>query len=346
MNEPNVPAPPVSAAAPSIPAAAGASSFGPKTIGQILDRTYRLTRSHLKLLVGIAAIPSGIVLLLVMSLEAVFWIPMIRHWPKPPSPEAMLQYLTPSVIIPVMVGFGLLNLAIFSIYLAAASYASVQADSGVEVTLREAYGMALHRGGRHACLLLLMYLCAGLPLLAIEVAGLLGISAFARSGGTPAPALFLLLPLVFLLYLGALVFAILMGLRLSLAFPACVAEGLTAIAAIKRSFQLSRGAMGRIFLVILVVYAVVIAGLLAIEFVAVMVAVIAAIAVSVAHLHVAAPWSYIGLGLLGVCGFAAMILFISLTYAAMTTALAVLYRDQRLRKDGPPPARQQAGEAV
>jgi hypothetical protein len=66
----------------------------------------------------------------------------------------------------------------------------------------------------------------------------------------------------------------------------------------------------------------------------------------VAGLHPAAPWSYIGLGLLGLFAFAAMILFISLTYAAVTTALAVLYHDQRMRKDGPPPATLQAGEAV
>jgi hypothetical protein len=344
MNESNLPVPPVSAA-PFAPAAT-ASMTGFKTFGQVLDRTYRLTRSHFKLLVGMAAIPSGIVLLLVMSLEVVIWIPMLRQFPNPPSPEAMLQYLTPGVIVPVLIGFVLLNLAIFSIYLAAASHASVQADLGVEVTLREAYGMALQRGGRHLWLLLLMYLCTALPLLLIEAAGLLGISALVRSGGTPAPALFLLLPLVFLLYLGALVYAILMGLRLSLAFPACVAEGLTAIAAIKRSFQLSRGAMGRIFLVLLVVYAVVVAGFLVIEFVAIMVAVVAAIVAMVAHIHLAAPWSYIGLGLVGVCGFAALVLFTSLTYAATMAALAVLYNDQRLRKDGLPPAAPQAGEVV
>jgi hypothetical protein len=346
VNESNLPVPPVPAAVPYVQAAAGPSSYSPRTIGQVLDRTYRLTRGYFKLLVGIAAIPSGIVLLLVGLLEAVIWIPMIRQFPNPPLPEAMLQYLTPRIVIPVFIGFALLNLAIFSIYMAAASFASVQADSGVRVTLREAYGLAFHRGGRHVSLLLLMYLCACLPLLVIEAAVVLGAIAFAHGGAPPPSALFLLLPLVFLLYLGAAVYAVLLGLRLSLAFPACVAEGLTAVAAIKRSFQLSRGAMGRIFLVILVIYLVLYAGFLAIEFVAILVAVIAAIAAAVAHLHLAAPWSYIGLGLLGVGGLAAMILFVSLTYAATMAALAVLYHDQRLRKDGPPPATAQAGVAV
>ena len=346
MNESHAPVPPVPAAAPYPPAAAGASPPGPKTIGQVLDRTYRLTRGYFKLLVGIAAIPSGIVLVLAFSLEAAIWIPMIRQWPNPPSPAAMLHYLSPAIVIPVFVGIALFSLAIFSIYLAAASYASVQADSGIGVTLGEAYGLAWRRGGRHLWLLALIYLCACLPLLAIEAAIVLGIGAFVHGGATAPSALFFLLPLVFLLYLGAIVYAVLMGLRLSLAFPACVAEGLPATAAIKRSFQLSRGAMGRIFLVVLVIYAALYAGIFVVEIAVGMVVGVGVLVAELAHLHPAAPWSYVGLGFLGICALAALILFISLTYAAVTTALAVIYHDQRLRNEGPPPATAQAGEAV
>jgi hypothetical protein len=121
-----------------------------------------------------------------------------------------------------------------------------------------------------------------------------------------------------------------------------VAEGLTASAAIKRSFQLTRGAKGRIFLVMLVIYAALYAGIFVAEIVMGVAAAIGVGVAAAAGLHLAAPWSYIGLGLLGLCGLAAMILFTALTYAAVTTALAVLYHDQRLRKDGPPPATPQA----
>jgi hypothetical protein len=62
------------------------------------------------------------------------------------------------------------------------------------------------------------------------------------------------------------------------------------------------------------------------------------------HAHFTAPWSYLGLSLFGICAFAALILFISLTYAALVTALVVLYHDQRLRKDGHLPAPAQAKE--
>ena len=61
MSESYVPPPFAPAPGRYLPAAAGPSpypAFAPKTIGQILDRTYRLMRSHFWLLVGIAAIPS------------------------------------------------------------------------------------------------------------------------------------------------------------------------------------------------------------------------------------------------------------------------------------------------
>ena len=59
-----------------------------------------------------------------------------------------------------------------------------------------------------------------------------------------------------LLFLGAVVYAILMGLRYSLAVPACVVEDLKARQAIRRSIELSKGARGRIFLLALLALAV------------------------------------------------------------------------------------------
>ena len=55
---------------------------------------------------------------------------------------------------------------------------------------------------------------------------------------------------VFLL-IGAVVYGIIMGLRYSLAVPACAVENLTARAAIRRSIQLTKGSRGRIFMLAL-----------------------------------------------------------------------------------------------
>jgi hypothetical protein len=349
MSESYVPPPFAPAPGRYLPAAAGPSpypAFAPKTIGQILDRTYRLMRSHFWLLVGIAAIPSLLLMMVVAAMEAFVWIPMLKQWPKPPDPQAMLHLFNPAIMIPVMVVVTLLSVAIASIYLAAGCYASISADAGVRVTITQAYGIAWSQAGRFMWLMVLVYLCAGLPILLVEGVVLSGASMFASGHISASPALFLLVPLVVLLYIAAIVYGLLMGLRLSLAFPACMAENLNAFAAIKRSFQLTPGAKGRIFLVILVVYAALYAGILILEVLVALLAIVGVLVAVVLHVHIAAPWNYVGLGGLGVCVFAVIILFISLTYAAMTTALAVLYHDQRLRKDGRPPQPLQAGEAV
>jgi membrane-anchored glycerophosphoryl diester phosphodiesterase (GDPDase) len=249
-------------------------------------------------------------------------------------------------MIPVIVAMSLVNLAIFSIYMAAASFASTQADLGVKITIGEAYRLAWWRGSRYLWLLTLCYLYAFLPLLLIELSFFAVASLFIHSGAGVDSALFLLIPLAVLLVVAAMVYGVLMALRLSLAFPACVQENLTAYAAIKRSFQLTRGAKGRIFLVILVIYALLYAGILVVEIAAAFLAAIGVFAAMALHVHLSPPWSYIGLGLLAVCGLAALILFVSLTYAAMMTGLAVIYNDQRLRKDGLPPAPLPAGAAV
>jgi hypothetical protein len=328
-----------------VPLGPSASS---KTIGQILDRVYRLMRSYFKLLVGIALIPSVVLLLLIGALESVFWIPMIRQFPKPIPPEQILRYMAPEIFIPVIVVFSLLSVAIFSIYFAAASYAANKADLGVKVTVGEAYGLAWQHSGRYLWLLLLLYLYAGLPALLVEAAFVLGAGLIAR-GVIAANSAFFLLPLGVLLMIAAVVYGILMGLRLSLAFPACVEESLTARAAIRRSFQLTLGAKGRIFLVLLVIYALLYAVLLVAELVAMVLVVVVVFAGLAVHVHPTAPWSYIGLGLLGICIFAAVLLYTAVTWAAVTASLAVLYHDQRLRKDGTllsTPASPQPGEAV
>jgi hypothetical protein len=326
-----------------------APSASPKTIGQILDRVYRLMRSQFKLLAGIALLPSVVLLLIIAAVEAVFWIPMIRQFPKPIPPEQILRYMTPEIFIPAIVVLTLLSLAIVSIYFAAASYAANKADLGVKLTLSEAYGLAWRHSGRYLWLLVLLYLYTALPALLVEFAFLVGSGLFVRGGIAVSPATILLLPLGVLLMIAAVVYGILMGLRLSLAFPACVEEGLTARAAIQRSFQLTLGAKGRIFLVMLVIYAILYAVLLVAELVAMVLVVVVIFAGMAAQVHPAAPWSYIGLGLLGICVFTAILLYTAVTWAAMTAALAVLYHDQRLRKDGQllsMPATPQPGEAV
>jgi len=157
------------------------------------------------------------------------------------------------------------------------------------------------------------------------------------SSNASVGAMFLLIPLGILLYLGALVYAVLMTLRTSLAFPACVHENLTAGQAIRRSGVLTNGAKGRIFLALLVIYAISYAAILILYAVGFFIVAIA-MAVGAGNMQHLSP---VAIGLLAILGLAILIGFLlwtALLMAAYSTAYAVFYRDQRLRKDGPPSA--------
>jgi hypothetical protein len=184
-----------------------------------------------------------------------------------------------------------------------------------------------------------MVLCILYVAVPIAVTGaLIGLGTFLiyrTTGVGSGPAtMFFLFPLLALLYLAILVYTVWIMLRFAVAYPACVEEDLTAWASLKRSVSLTCGAKGRIFLVLLVVYAIVYAA----ELVCILVflALAAAAAFIAISAHVAAGsapfFILVGLGVLVYMLIVAACVLLS--YAAFTTSLAVIYHDQRVRKDG------------
>ena len=314
-------------AAPAYPA--------PMTISQILDRTFRLLRSNFWRLIGIAAAPCALILFIVLAMEAVVFAPIIAQWPHP-TPDAMLRPHMPAVFTLLFVIVSILSAAIFGIYVAATCHASTQADYGIKVTFRQAYGMAWNRLGRHTWLLFWIYLRSLFPVLAIYILLACGIGLLALTKTTPTLIAFLLFPALLLL-IPAFVYGILQMLRLSLAFPACVEEGLTARASIEQSMRLTQGAKGRIFLVALIIYAILYAAMMAVELIVMLLGSIGVFAAAGLHIQSFNPWGYIAIGFAGLVLAGLMVLWMSLTYAALTTALSVIYHDQRLRHDAPPP---------
>ena len=74
--------------------------YGPKTLGQILDRVFHLQRANFKLFVGISAVPPAT---MSVSLGAVFVgivIPFLVRLPKNPTPAQNAQM--GFVVIPAM----------------------------------------------------------------------------------------------------------------------------------------------------------------------------------------------------------------------------------------------------
>jgi hypothetical protein len=306
------------------------------TFGQILDRTYRLMRAHWRLFLGVSAVPA-VTILAFITVWAIFVFKMFGPlWAAKSSGIGAVAGGIPLLFSAVfLIGYPIM-LAIYALYLPAAAFAATQADRGVVVTFRQAYSVAWSRFGRSLWLMILCILYIVVPFTVI--AALSGVGAalmhYAAGVGASPGSAFFLIPLLALLYLAILVYSVWITLRFAVAYPACVEEDLTAWASLKRSASLTRGAMGRIFLVLLVVYAIV----YALELVCILVflalaAVVGLIAFS-AHVAAGSAAFFILVGL-GVLVYMLIIAaYVLLSYAAFTTSLAVIYHDQRLRKDG------------
>src|ERR1700761_6709343 len=199
--------------------------YVPRSLGQTLDQVYRLMRANLRLFVGIAIVPPAVMYFLIIALGIPILFPVLSALPRTPSPEEILHLVLLSV--PVVIIVLVLNLVLFSIYLAAASFSAVQADCGVKVTFRESYAVAWKRAGRYCLLqLLIQIVCFGPALvLQLTIYGCAGLAAWHRI--QPNPILIALFPLLSLLQIAATITGIVIWLRFALAFPASVFEDLS-----------------------------------------------------------------------------------------------------------------------
>jgi hypothetical protein len=237
------------------------SNLRPLTLGEILDRTAQLYRSHFWLFAGIASVYSGVILLLnLMQLG-------VHEFLRAGS---LARYVKLSdgigLLIQLFVAFVLGGLA-----MAANNRAVGWVHLGEPATIRVAYTSILPRTGRYVWLMTIVTFMMWLPL-ALAYAGYLGViflwirpvlpkgGLSGLSGSNPAPVdqqAMLIVGLVTLLFvavcLGCLAYAIVMGLRYSLAVAASVVEDLKARQAIRRSVNLSKGSRGRIFVLALLV---------------------------------------------------------------------------------------------
>jgi len=311
-------------------------AHSPKTFGQILDRVFRLLRANFRLLVGLAALPPAVFFALLALAASAVLLPTLGALPKHPSPQQVLQLALAGV--PLMIFVLAVYWLSFALYFAATSYAAVRADQGVRVTFRESCTFAWSHAGRYFLLLFIIYAICFFPALVIQLVMFAGFGLAALNKTQPNPFLIALFPLESVLQMAVFVAGVIVALRFSLAFPASVIEDLTAWQAIRRSGILTRGAKGRIFLVLLVIYAATYLAILLLMCGAAIVGAIGFFAWWGMHSHLSMPAIRILAVLAGIAFLAVMVLFMACTWAGYTTALAVLYNDQRMRIDGAPSA--------
>src|SRR5580658_286980 len=167
------------------------------TIGQILDRVFRLLRSHFRMYLGLALVPAAAALgaLVVLGGLAVLSIlPHLHNGAKPPNFWFLLWLAPPAVFLWFVV------LVVYALYAAAAADAVVRTNRGEEVTGAEAWAVAWKRGERYVWLMFLLALIVAGPIyLALAViGGLFAIFAVSAAHSNPAaPLLFFALSPMF-----------------------------------------------------------------------------------------------------------------------------------------------------
>lgn len=229
----------------------------PLTLGEILDRTAQLYRTHFLLLAGIASVYAGV--LLVFSLFEIGAQEVLRanHMT---SQLVWVTLVSTLLMIPVILIAG-------GIAVAANNRAVSWVHLGEPATIRSAYRSILPRLGRYLWLMAMTAFIIWIPFGVLYGGFMVFVILYARPKGIfvrstvqqnpQALVLFGVVALAFgVLTLAAVVYAVLMGLRYSLAVPACVIEDIKARSALRRSAELSKGSRGRIFLLALLVVAI------------------------------------------------------------------------------------------
>jgi len=219
--------------------------------GEVLDRTFNLYRNHFLLFSGIAM---GHALCLLAGILVL--IPMGAMLPL-----RGLYSLDP---ITILTTFGVYSLVIilfwvigYALALGATVYAVSKVHLGQPATIRDSYRELrplVLRTLRIVSSVFLRYVGAVvLTYLVVVVLGMVLVPIFIRVMGGHPPVLFRwLLAFFFLgLFILGIVWATRIYCRYSMAVPACLLEKLPARQALKRSKWLSKGSLGRIFLIFL-----------------------------------------------------------------------------------------------
>ncbi len=225
----------------------------PLTLGEILDRTAQLYRSRFLLFLGISVIPTGVIVVLACLVGLV-----VAWWSIAGAssvPEETGYVLVAIFVIGVTLVALPILLAATALAMAAMSHAVSLVHLGQTTTIRDAYKSVWPRGWRYIWLTILEgFFIGAVPfavyiVLVLLIAGGAALAGSAGAGDAAGGALFVIF--LVLVVIALIVYVFWMLIRLSLAFPACVVEQIGAWTAIKRSWNLSNGTKGRIFVLYL-----------------------------------------------------------------------------------------------
>ena len=219
----------------------------PLTVGEIFDRAFTLYRRNLWLFVGITALPA--VLGLAMALLMQFMQRMMgRAALAADNPDPALMASAGMALLGMVGGLLVIFIVYWIVYmiaLGATTHAVSELYVGRSASVRQSYsGMRGRIGG-----LLVLMLLVGIRLVVLWIAGTVTVVIGAVVGAFVHPVvsgLLMVFGLVGLLLVGGV-----MMLRYGMSVSALVVEGLSPGNAIRRSIELTKGRLGRVFLLVL-----------------------------------------------------------------------------------------------
>jgi hypothetical protein len=290
----------------------------PMSTSQVLDRTFHLYRNHFVLLAGIGSLLPA--MLLVMQLA---FIPL----GFPPRATAKTA---PEALVILLLGYFCCYGVIYLVGTALAGGATVVGVSklhlGQGVTIGEAYKQVFSRFWRIVGVIVLLGLIVFGSLFVGEVIAIVvitfsvGSTAIFARGGTGLASIGVVLAVIWAVavFLGAVGAALFFYSKLALAIPACILEQLPVGVALRRSWYLTKGSVGRIMLVNLLTWVL---------------SAVLGLALTVPGQVLAATLptkaQLLGLVLQHIGGFIAGVV----AGPIATTAIALIYYDQRVRKE-------------
>jgi len=298
------------------------TNLRPLTLGEILDRTAQLYRTHFWLLAGIAAVYSGAILLLSLVQIGIQEFLRMEHLER-----YVLLLSAIGIVVQLFISFLVGGIAV-----AANNRAVGWVHLGEPATIRGAYASILPRTGRYIWLMTIIYFVLWTPLV-LAYGGYIAMIYFwirpargalknlANSTAADQQALLMMGLATFMFALVCVVglaYAVVMGLRYSLAIAACVVENLKARDGIRRSVELSKGSRGRIFALALLV--------IVIQVGMVLITQMFFIVMSFRHGELSA----------GARVLQQVVAFVTNTFIGpmYATGLTLFYYDQRVRKEG------------
>ena len=214
----------------------------PLTLGELFDRAFALYRRHFWLFVGITAIPGVFALIVALAQQAMQNVAATNgaSGADPAGPPMIALWIALGVMVAV-VAYGV----VYTIALGATTFAVSEIYLGRSVTIGEVYGRVRPRIGWLLMLMLAMALRLGGVFFLIMLAALFG--------GVVAAVIHPVVGGVVMIVGMLAMFALLvvMALRYSLSVPSMIVEKTGANRSLSRSTELTRGRLGRVFLLVL-----------------------------------------------------------------------------------------------